>query len=193
MESMRRLPEAVFADETVDPDVLEARLIEILRNQPELLQYVTQDQAALSKAVFSRIPQILAASPHLLSELIAAHTQIKRKITMLIIRDFPLVFARIGESTIAFAPVMGCTIHAVDDVFRGTSQARGQYDIVGSDNGLLETVFDSPPGAVLVYDRRSMDPVDYIALGLGVFHNEVFRARVKLQQGQVQLLPLSLG
>lgn len=156
------------------------RLIEILRNRPELRQYITRDTAANAASVIKRLRAILQDYPNLVKELVQIADSPERdekEIVMALLPEFPLVLTRTQEGIVAFAPALTCTLNAISDLTR--DKPPRTHFITISNNVLIPYILrqlDHEDNPIISYDRTRMSPSDYIALGAtGMFFNETFR------------------
>lgn len=155
----------------------------MIQQRPSLRQYVQRGAIENASSTISSLRRRLGGgrpgwSDELREDLEKAARRKPGKTVFAVYRDFPLVFQAFEGELTGFAPVLVCTINAVEDL-RETGK---NPQIVTSNNGLLRYVFDLPEENPIVAYERWMKPQDYIALAASSFRNETFRFRVKGDQ-----------
>lgn len=166
-------------------EVLAGKMVENLRTQitehPNLRQWATDSSIGKASSVFQDIPRILRKNPHLLEQLKANAKNNTDAVTLLVVPSLPLVLAQTNDGIVAFAPVLGCSHQALQDL----PVEPGSYDVFRStisEDELVERVWNiarKNPQVVLSYRDSGLTPFDYIALGaIGSLDNEVFRMKV---------------
>lgn len=170
----------LYADlmaESLETEALD-RLVEILRDRPELEQFVTQGSFTRASQALKGLARTLNKYPQLLVQLGLEAKARPHEVVMAILPEENLVFTQTPEGVSGFAPVLTCTHYAMDDIARGMS-ARRPYGFVVSNNGLIPYVlnrFENEDRPVISYERGEMKPEDYIALGAQrIFENETYR------------------
>ncbi len=162
-------------------DRARARLERMVQTSPDLGRFSPPSNVGNASRVLSGVVPFLRDNPQLIEQLAeASKIDGTGKTTMLIVPHLPLVLADTGSSITVFAPVLSCTLNAVDQAFEGMPRSRDIYDVVTSDGGLEDAVWQHSirrPGDTFDFDGRTMNPADYIALAVKAFENETFRMR----------------
>lgn len=164
-------------------------LREMTRQNPGIRPFLTPQGVRGGAVAADLIKDFLLEHPQLIEELDAAHDfddadQVSMLVLPHIFRDTSVVISRNPTGLSAFAPVLGCTNHAIEMLSRKEGiRERGEYTVVTSDNKLMHTVADMisrRPDDVLTFKPSQMQPEDYIALGAsGALYDEVFRVNLK--------------
>ncbi len=159
--------------------VEERRLLELLRRQPDLEQFAPPSNRARAARAYAGASRFLGSRPHLLDELGQAAQANPDALTMLVFPEQPLVVAREGKITTLLAPVLTCTMLALDDLFFPGEE----HGIIVSGDGLAEHAWNAAAAGQghISYEGSWMDPADYVALAVKTFYNETFR-RVRHQR-----------
>lgn len=149
-------------------------LIEILRNRPELVQFVTRKTAIQAYQAIYNLELTLQKYPDLLKQLKHFSDEYPHDVAMAVLPNENLVFMQTPNGVEGFAPVLTCTHLAMAGI---------KEKFVTSDNSPIipdeAITLDSKGHPIVSYLSGQMNPVDYVALGVrGLFVNETFRFRI---------------
>lgn len=159
-----------------------AELIEILRNRPELNQYVPQDNFKLALQVFRNLKKTLKKYPQLFEDLAEFAEMHPQQIAMAVLPLENLVITQTSTGVEGLVPVLTCTKFAIGDLREKIREQGRPYGLIASRNELVPYLFqrfETEDEPIISYRRRTMKPEDYLALAATrIFYNEVFHFRI---------------
>lgn len=172
-------------------DDARGRLASFNAANPELRRFTPIDNIRSAGRVLGAVPGFLRDNSQLVKKLMdTSETVGQGRTSMLVLPDMPLVLASTGSMITALAPVLSCTHTAIAEEFAHMPSAKGRYDVLISDGGLDDTVWESTTRGQRYFDfnPKTMKPADYIGLVIKTFTNEPFRLRFK--KGDPTFTPL---
>ncbi|MBI4130551.1 hypothetical protein HY468_04495 [Candidatus Roizmanbacteria bacterium] len=152
-------------------------LLKMLVENPALYQYV--DDSAVQRAVQTHrnLRAILNTNPQIVTDVKGLHGMKPDHVVMAIVPHLPLVVSATSQRISAMAPVLSCTLNAIDDL----SIPRGKYGVfesLNTEDDLMIWMWgmaERNPRRILTYDSSVINATNYIAFGASrMLTDEVF-------------------
>jgi hypothetical protein len=161
----------------------EQALVDMVEARPDLRRFVLGGNIRRAQDAFVGIDKFLKNHGEILKLLNESYERNPEFVHLSIIPDFPLVFAQSENGVVALAPVLVCTLNAIDAVKKGLLSDRN-FRIIRSKlqvDEMEEAAWDWAANErkdLIKFDPTYMNPADYIAIAATMFENEVFRRKI---------------